>query len=621
VVTLSTGTNSVATDGGNDTVNVTATTLTAADTIDGGTHTTGDTLAITGGGTLNLAALTNVTGFELVTIDNTATNFTANNDGLAITAGNGGNTIVLGNGLQSVTAGTGADSVALGAGQNTVNTGGGSDTVTGTLTANDTVDLNDDNDTFTYQALADGGMIVNGGNGSDTLVVTGNTPLTIDFATDTNDNITGETGSYRNFENLSAGTATGAFTVTAAAAGSTITTGSAADTVALGASTDTLVLNAGNDTVTGSLSAGDNIDFGADDDTFTYSATITSTNVIDGGAGGDTLIFNLAATNLTIDFTATNDQIALETGFYRNFDHLQAGSATGNITVTDGAGASTIITGSGSDVFVVSGANSQNAGDYFDAGSAGDVIQVSGGTVSMLVGTWLGFEQATLLASATFIANATASFAITGSSGADDITMGATTQTVSAGSGNDIIRISATSGMPTTTNGGGDTDTLVISGGGTYVMSGGGVIGIEIVDMGTTAATLTLNNRGYQVNVEGGVNHSINSGDNSLGDDVFIFSGPAGDWVANSVAINGFLQGSGNDIINLTALLRSGYNGESATSAGVDALLAVNGVVFDQELEQLKVDLNGDGAYITADDLTVNMAGVTDLTVGVDLFV
>ncbi len=620
-VTVGSGSNNVATGAGDDTINVTATTY-SGDTLDGGSggETLGDLLAITGGGTVNMTLAT-ISNIERVSIDNTATVFVANNDNLAITAGDGGNDFTLGSGTQSVTSGTGADTVALGGGANSVNTGDGSDTVNGTVQAADTVDLNAGNDTFAYQVLAGS---VSGGGGGDTLTVTGAVGLTIDFS-NTADNIAAESGTYSNFENLSAGDATLAFTVTAAAAGSTITTGSGADTVTLNSGVDTVSTGGGNDTVNGALSAADTVNLGANDDRFIFSLAANAANSVDGGSGSDTLEIGSGFGALSIDLSVLGADQVSGTGTFQNFEHVAASAANGSLTVTDLAGqANNIATGSAGDIIIVS---DSNVGGSIDAGASGDELRVTNGaTVDMTASTFANFENVTLIdptvgtTGVTLIANTTANLNITGSSGNDDITVGASTQVVLGGAGDDTFHVTSAT-LPNTLNGGSNGangDTLVISGGGTLVFAS--ITGVETVETGTSAVTLTLNNRGYEVILQGGEQHTVASGDNSLGDDRFVFNGSTqASWAGKTVTINNFLEGANNDDLDLLNIALSFDGNVTGGGAAVNTALNANGAVFDQDTGQLKVDINGDGNYVLTDDLTVTLGGVSALTDTVDI--
>ena len=96
-VTLGNGTDTVNFSGDSNTVNATASTLLAADNLTGAGS---DTLALRGGGTINLNTPNTFTGFPTVTEDNSNT---------ALTLRNGETlSVILGNGTDSVTGGTGA---------------------------------------------------------------------------------------------------------------------------------------------------------------------------------------------------------------------------------------------------------------------------------------------------------------------------------------------------------------------------------------------------------------------------------------------------------------------------------------------------------------------------------
>ena len=376
VLTTGVGIDNFNTGAGNDTINITSLTY-QNDTLNGGNDT--DTLAITGGDTVNMT-LANITNFENVSIDGTATTFTANNLNLGIIAGGGGNTITLGSGTQSVTiSGAGNDTVTLGGGTNNVNTGGGSDSVTGTVGAGDTIDLGAGTDSYAFQTLATG-TSVSGGDDSDTLIYSGSDDQVIDFLT-TGDNIAAQDGIYSNFENLTATASAGFLNVTAAAAGGTINTGTGNDTITLGAGIDLVNTGAGADTVFGSVGAGDSINLAGADDIFAYQ-TLVAGATVDGGTSTDTLTY-AGSDTLTIDFTTTSNNIDLGVGFgiYRNFENLLAGSATGHLTVTASTGGSTIVTGAGNDNITM--------------GTGTDTISTGGG-VDMVTGTLSAGESINL---------------------------------------------------------------------------------------------------------------------------------------------------------------------------------------------------------------------------------
>lgn len=102
----------VVTGNGTNSINIDGThTWDASDNFTGGTGT--DTVAITGGGTVNFSTLGTFTAFEAITTDNTATNITLGATAVTVTGGSGGNSITLGNANMTVDSGTGDDTVVI----------------------------------------------------------------------------------------------------------------------------------------------------------------------------------------------------------------------------------------------------------------------------------------------------------------------------------------------------------------------------------------------------------------------------------------------------------------------------------------------------------------------------
>ncbi|CAN0428364.1 unnamed protein product, partial [Phaeothamnion confervicola] len=233
------------------------------------------------------------------------------------------------------------------------------------------------------------------------------------------------------------------------------------DTITLGGGADTVNAGAGSDTVIGTLSVGDGIDLNADDDSFVYQALTDASMVVNAGSGSDTLTINATSGAMTIDFSSSNDQLAAEAGSYRNFENLAASAATDSLTVTTAASGGHIVTGSGDDdvtmTAVANTAIETGAGDDvinvtaatingdIDAGgntASGDTLNVlGGGTLGMSV-TAVGIENVSLAVATDFTANALSGLSITGSAGADTITVGAGDQQVAGAGGDDLIKVS-----------------------------------------------------------------------------------------------------------------------------------------------------------------------------------
>lgn len=164
-ITLGAGNDSMSGGAGDDIFRITSA-VDGNDSIDGGANTgAGDTIALTGGGVVDLSALnggTGVVGIEQITTDNTAgTDLTVHDvAGVTIVAGNGGQTVTLGTGGQTVTSGTGGDAIVGGTGDDNITPGTGTDTVTGGTGA-DTIILGSDGaqDDIRYTAVTDGAAV------------------------------------------------------------------------------------------------------------------------------------------------------------------------------------------------------------------------------------------------------------------------------------------------------------------------------------------------------------------------------------------------------------------------------------------------------------------------------
>lgn len=78
-----------------------------------------------------------------------------------------------------------------------------------------------------------------------------------------------------------------------------------------------------------------------------------------------------------------------------------------------------------------------------DAGT--DTLNITGGGTASMPAAFTNIEQVTLAAATSFTANDTTGLIITGSSGADTITLGQAVQNANGGAGNDTIAASSTS--------------------------------------------------------------------------------------------------------------------------------------------------------------------------------
>lgn len=138
------------------------------------------------------------------------------------------------------------------------------------------------------------------------------------------------------------------------------------------------IAGAGSDTIIGTLSAGDTINLGADDDGFVYQALNGAGSVLDAGTGNDTLAISATSSAMTIDLSNSTDQIAAETGSYRNFENLSAAGATDALTVTTAASGGHIVTGSGDDNVTLTAV----ANTTIETGAGDDIINVTAATIN-----------------------------------------------------------------------------------------------------------------------------------------------------------------------------------------------------------------------------------------------
>jgi hypothetical protein len=626
-----------------DTVNVNATTI--ASTIDAGVGDT-DVLNVTGGSTVVMGG--GVTNFEQVTLA-IGTDFTANTEAnLLITGSAFADTITVGADTQSVAAGDGDDVVVVTNAQlatNNMSIDGGNHTTADTIRISDAASLVDAD--FTNVSNVETLQLTHSGGTAQS--------LTLDAEA---------VAAGLNAVNASAATGSNAVTVNASAFGNAlaITTGAGNDVITLGGGANVVVTGAGSDTVNGALSTGDTIDLGADNDIFDYRVTAAS-NFVDGAAGtADEITYSGGAKSF--DFSTLLNNVTGEAGSYRNFENLDAVGATGAITAiaattgssidtSSGAHNDVITLGAGTDIVntfagddTVNATGTSLAGDTIDAGAGVvDTLAISGGGAVVMGAAVTNFEFVTLATATIFTANDTIGLTITGSgSGTDIITTGAAAQTVNAGSGNDTIIVGA---VGQTIDAGNGNDTVVLSvaeatgavnitGGNnsdTLEFSGGGIVNIgalgtifsfENISTGTTMLDLTLTNTGFLVNVQGGggVDHDITSGDNSVGDDTFKFD--ASNWAGSAVIIDNFLEGSLNDVLDLSLLGIQTFWGEVATAGAlVDSAFTGGGIeaVFALDTDTLYVDFNGDGSFNGATDLQILMTGVNDLTEATDLLI
>ena len=282
-VTLGAGVDSVSLGGGNGTIQATAASLNASDHLNGGAGS--NTFALTGGGTVNLAALAQFANFQTISLDATGTTLTLSNAPETVTAAGGNNVVTLGNGV------------------NTVNLGNGNDVVHATAAS-----------------LNTGDHLI-GGTGSNTLALSGGG--TVNLAS---------LAQFTNFQ-----------TVSLDATGTTLTLGSAAENVkgaggnnviTLGSGIDTIALGAGNDTVTvgAGAASGSSIDGGGGVNVAVFAGAVSS--------------YVIASTAAGIDVTNSQNGAVEHLSNIQTIDF--AGGAVYDVATGQMSGVSTTTTGTGS---------------------------------------------------------------------------------------------------------------------------------------------------------------------------------------------------------------------------------------------------------------------------------
>jgi Ca2+-binding RTX toxin-like protein len=513
------------------------------------------------------AKISSASGTETVTLSIAGT-LTANAAVEAYVLANGTNDITLTAVGQDVTGGTGADTIRMldtDFSTSTIDGNGATDTIRITSTGAATVvdasfTLVSDVETLVLESSFSGHSVTLG------LTAQGAGITTVDISAVTSGISSVDASGY--------------------AVGLTVIGGGASDTMVGGSGADILIAGAGNDNLTGN----------GGDDTFRFlSADFTSLDTVAGGGQTqrDTIEVTDTATVVDADFTAVTgvERLLLSANGAHNItvgtaavsagvNMIDATAATTSnvtvnatsfnssaLTITTSGGADTITLGAASQI-VNTGAgndtvnvNATTISSTIDAGSntgPGDTLNVTGGgTVTMGVGV-TGFEKVVLAAAGTtFNANDIANLDITGTIGIDNITSGNAAQTVNAGSGNDIITLGASlqvinagadndsvnvtsTTITSTINGGGGTDTLFVTSGGSVTM-GAGITFFEQVQLSAAGTTFTANDTAGLI-IQGSINDDViigGAGANAItggaGADTLTGSGGADSFVFDNI--------------------------------------------------------------------------------------
>ncbi len=516
------------------------------------TGSAGTDVLIGGGGTDTLSYATDTTGVTVNLANNTVSGGNAQGDTMT--------------GFANVTGGSGADALSGTASANVISAGAGNDTLTGGG-GNDTLD---------------------GGAGTDTAVFTGahsdysftlNADGTV-TVTDLRNGSPDGTDTLSNIEKLTF--SDGTYTLATGTAGNDGLTASG-NTIELGGT--------GNDTLTGG----------------------SGTDVLIGGGGADTLSYAGDTTGVTVLLyagTATGGNATGDT--ISGFTNLVGGS--GNDILSGSSAVNSIDGGAGNDTLVATMGNS--AGDTYDGGAGSDTIDIynSGGNSVTIDLSQTGAQNTGAFGSFTLsnienIYSGQSNNVLTGSSGANVITLMGGNNTVDGGGGADTIVANGTGNDRITVRGGeasvdagAGTDTLVLA-------TGSGVTAVNLAsttdqttgDAGTvknfenvdtsamTTATSLTGSSGANALTGGTGNDTLTGGagndtlDGGAGTDTAVFTGAHSDYsftlnADGTVTVTDLRNGSpdGTDTLsNIEKLTFSDGTYTLATgTAGNDSLTA-----------------------------------------------
>jgi Ca2+-binding RTX toxin-like protein len=593
----------------------------SADFADGGDGT--DTLVVDGT-LLNMMEGT-FAAFEKVEVRDGAL-FTANNDALAVEATSGNNETHLGNNSAQTYAGSdGVDTVHLGAAGQSVGTGMGDDIIRSTPAR-----------------LA--GSTLTAGEGMDTVMLDGN------GAADLND-VAGSLADLERIELIS----TGISSLTLSDDGFDVVLQHPL-TVEAGGGDDRFIFLSTNLFQGATVTLNGFTQGGADDviqllltDLGDYQGEVAADGVdaaLAASAGLRDMVFDTENGRLIVDYNQDDAYGAGDlTISLPGVSDLTAGAdlilgAAGGQTYDAVDGPDSFTGGSGNDTINFGAGDFDADEDTIDGGGGFDTLALDGVTVDMGAAGFTGIERVELNNGASVHANAEALEVVaiaggneaflggnadqsyTGNASGDDVVLGAAGQEVHTGAGNDEVELANDQLAGSILDLGGDAfDQLHITGtGSASLLDAGSVSGGLRISYGNGITSLTLDNGGHSVFANANQDAALTSGDNSGGDDTFAFG--SNDWAGRSMTIHEFLQGAGNDRIEINIVSFSGeYYGET-DSAGVDALLPDDGLrngVLDTELGALIVDYDRSGTYSAFGDLTVLLPGVNDLTAGSDI--
>jgi Ca2+-binding RTX toxin-like protein len=350
-----------------------------------------------------------------------------------------------------------------------------------------------------------------------------------------------------------------------------------------------------------------------------------STDNVNGGSGDDTIAASLEDDNLVgaagldiVDMSVATSGVTVTLAGYATVGSaVSAELGTDNLVSIEGA-----IGGAGDDTLTGFDATSAGLGNWFYGGGGDDVITGNAGADTLRGGQ--------------------GNDAFNGAAGNDQIHGGQGADVVDAGAGNDIVNggtgadsISLGSGDDDadgwggfdTIDGGDGNDTIYGFKGGDSLLGGAGTDsilgenGLDVLDGGTGSDTL----------VGGAGNDNMSDGDDTAGEvDWFLYEA---DTLGTADVVAGgadTITASDDDFLRMDGLLDellyndtvlSALTGDVALGNAIDS---VNSIAYDDTVHQLQIDVNGDGAFVAADDFMIqfsdNIVSVTFLGSATDQF-
>lgn len=437
---------------------------------------TAEVVTVVGGSAVDIVDATNAwTGITMT--GGSGNDVITGADGYADTlSGGADNDTVSGSGgNDTINGGSGDDSLAGGAGTDTLSFDGGSaasvnlETIapqntnngTDTISGFENVLGSTAGDTFTVtSATLPANNSFNGAGGSDTIVLSSfSAPISANLVAGTLSGTGVGSDTLTSIENVTAGS--GNDTITGDANPNTLIGGSGDDIIVpgTGAINDVVTCGDGTDTISFAgasavtidlaISSGQNTGNGTDtisqcekvvgssfDDVFEGSS---ASNTFDGGAAGsDTVSYETATSNLTIDLvakTATGTGIGSDT--FVSIENAVGGD--GNDTFKGDAAANRLVGGDGNDVF------EGGAGDdIIDGGAGTDKVTYKAATgainVDLAIGAGSGGGQGSDdLISIEDVQGGNGNDTIRGSAGVNTLAGGKGKDTISGAAGNDVI--------------------------------------------------------------------------------------------------------------------------------------------------------------------------------------